>query len=83
MLLLWNWVCRHFNHLGVLFDSRCRDQVTINARKRKFFAAMNSVVSRLGGTCLNDDTWKKIVDTVIPCPIIWRSLMESRKDLPF
>ena len=28
-----------------------------------FFAAVNSVVSRLGGTCLNDDTWKKIVDT--------------------
>ena len=40
-----------FQHLGVVLDSHNHDAVTVEARIRKNFGAVNCVVSRLGGYC--------------------------------
>ena len=50
----------NINHLAVVLDMLGRDQVAVDARK--FFGAVNSAVARMGGSCLSDSTWKKIVD---------------------
>ena len=41
-------------HLGVVMDRGCGDQVAVERRVRRFYGAVNSVVSRLGGVCIND-----------------------------
>ena len=52
----------NINHLGVVLDNLRRDQVVVDVSKRKFFGAVNSAVARMGGSCLSDSYWKKIVD---------------------
>lgn len=52
-----------FRHLGLLVDSRYRDSVSVEDRIRKFFSAVNGVVSRLGGCCYNDGVWLKLVES--------------------
>ena len=56
------WCQENINHLGVVLDMLDRDQVAVDARKLKFFGAINSAVARMGGSCLSNSTWKKIVD---------------------
>ena len=38
-------------HLGVVMNGCCLVQSTLKARKRKFYAAVKGVISRLGGSC--------------------------------
>ena len=45
---------KKITHLGVVMNSCCIVQGTLEARKRKFFAAVNDVISRLGGSCPKD-----------------------------
>ena len=38
-------------HLGVVMNDCCMVQSSLEARKGKFYAAVNGVISRLGGSC--------------------------------
>ena len=40
----------------------CMVQSTLEARKRKFYAAVNGVISRLGGSCPKDSVWMTIME---------------------
>ena len=49
-----------------------RDQVAVDARKWKFFGTVNSAVTKMGVSCLSDNTWKEIVDIqLFPIFIFW------------
>ena len=49
------------------------DILPAEGRKRKFFGAVNSLVARMDGPCLNDCVWKYNF-------IIWKPLVEFRKE---
>ena len=49
-------------HLGVVMNGGCIVQSTLEARKRKFYAAVNGVISRLGGSCPKDSVWMTIME---------------------
>ena len=40
-------------HLGVVMNAHCAVESSLEVRKRKFYAAVNGVVTRLGGICSN------------------------------
>ena len=50
-------------HLGVVMNGCCMVQSTLEARKRKFYAAVNGVISRLGGSCPKDSVWMTIMQS--------------------
>lgn len=52
-------------HLGVVMDRGCGDQAAVERRVRRFYGAVNSVVSRLGGVCTNDRVWLNIVEKAL------------------
>ena len=49
-------------HLGVVMNGCCIVQSTLEARKRKFYAAVNGVISRLGRSCPKDSVWMTIME---------------------
>ena len=49
-------------HLGVVINCCCMVQSTLEARKRKFYVAVNGVISRLGGSCPKDSVWMTIME---------------------
>ena len=49
-------------HLGVILDRLFNDTVAVESRIRKYFGAVNAVVSRLGGKVSSDKSWMRIVD---------------------
>ena len=58
-----NLTCRQNNtHLGVILNMHNSDVLAVEGRKRKFFGAVNSLVARMDGPCLNDCVWKKLVE---------------------
>ena len=48
-------------HLGVVMNDYCMVQSTLEARKRKFYAAVNGVIRRFGGSCSKYSVWMKIM----------------------
>ena len=49
-------------HLGVVMNGCCMVQRTLEASKRKFYAAVNGVISQLGGSCPKDSVWMTIME---------------------
>ena len=49
-------------HLDVVMNGCCTVQSTLEGRKRKFYAAVNGVISRLGGSCPKDSVWMTIME---------------------
>ena len=56
-----SWVSR-LTHLGIVLDKLRGDSAAVESRARKYFGAVHSVVSRLGGKVMSDETWMRIVD---------------------
>ena len=52
-------------HLGVVMNAHCAIESSLEARRRKFYAAVNGVVTQLGGICSNDSVAK--ISTVRFC----------------
>ena len=53
--------------LGMVPDRGCGDQAAVHVerRVRRFYGAVNSVVSRLGGVYMNDRVWMNIVEKAL------------------
>ena len=49
-------------HLGVILHMTCGEEAAITKRVGKFYGAVNTVVSRLGGFCSSDKVWMTIVE---------------------
>ena len=52
-------------HLGVVMDRDCGDQAAVERRVRRLYGAVNSVVPRLRGVCMNDSVWMNIVEKAL------------------
>ena len=49
-------------HLGVMFNSVRNDNVSVERRLRKLFAATNAVLGRLGRACNEEKTWRTVLN---------------------
>ena len=50
-------------HLGVELQASYQDTLTtVKKRIQKYYGAVNSIISRLGGYCTSDKVWAKIID---------------------
>ena len=47
----------------MVMNDYCMVQSTLEARKRKFYAAVNGVISQLGGSCSKDSVWMMIMES--------------------
>ena len=58
VLLVKESIC----HLGSLFSDVRDDKVSIEKRMKKFYAAVHTVVGRLGRACREEELWKRVMD---------------------
>ena len=49
-------------YLGLVLDKLGSDSASVESRIKKYFAAVNSVVSRFGGEVVSDEVWMRILD---------------------
>ena len=50
------------SHLGVIMDSARQRKISVEARLRKFFGGVNTVLGKIGGMCESQKVWMEIVD---------------------
>ena len=53
---------KEITHLGVFMNGCCMVQSTLEAAKRKFYAAVKGVIIQLGGSCPKDSVWMTIME---------------------